>query len=250
MSDRIDRILQASAVDESWRDLLTAALRELPPEYLDFLLYGSYLPGIERLLAPFSTMRYAECRYILFGQDPYPRKESAAGYAFIDGRVDRIFSPKGGLTSEVNRATSLRNFIKMLLVVRGGLECSDLSASAVAAADKRGMISTMRELRLNFEKAGVLLLNAAAVFEDSSRTRYHTAIWRAFTDRLLSGMNDISPRLILLGRHAAAIADLPGAGALQSLKAEHPYNISFICNESMHALFSPMRLLERDDIHI
>jgi uracil-DNA glycosylase len=232
-------------VDSDWEPILLPALEALAGEYREWLLAGEgYIPVRERILAAFSTLKPQEVKYILFGQDPYPREESAIGYAFIDGRVKEIFTPTG-LSKEVNRATSLRNFVKMALVADGLLDPADTSQAAIAAMGKEGLISTMDELRRNFERAGVLLLNTALVFENKENSRRHIRAWKGFVERLMEGMGAYGPEMILFGTHAAAVKKLKGAGGLRAIELEHPYNHSFILNPKAHALFGPMHLLKR-----
>ncbi|NLC28154.1 MAG: uracil-DNA glycosylase, partial [Campylobacteraceae bacterium] len=96
----------------SWEARIDAAINALSPEYRSFLeKSNNYFPT--KWLAPFSSLPLKKTKAILFGQDPYPRYESATGYAFIDGAVEEIFS-SSGFSKKVNRATSLRNFFKML----------------------------------------------------------------------------------------------------------------------------------------
>jgi len=239
------RLLELNGVDAAWEPILLPALEALEREYREWLLAGEgYIPVRERVLAAFSTLNPEEVRYILFGQDPYPRKESAIGYAFIDGRVKEIFTPTG-LSKEVNRATSLRNFVKMALVADGLLDPADTSQTAIAALEKEGLISTMDELRRNFEKAGVLLLNTALIFEHREKSRRHIRAWKGFVERLMEGMGAYGPEMILFGTHAAAVKKLEGADRLKAVELEHPYNHTFILNPKAHALFGPMHLLRR-----
>jgi len=244
---RLPELLRLNGVDPEWDPILLPALEALEEGYREWLLEGEgYIPAKNRLLAAFSTLKPADLRYILFGQDPYPRKESAIGYAFIDGRVDRIFSEKG-LSKEVNRATSLRNFIKMALVADGLLEPSDTSQEAIAALEKRDLIDTMEELRRNFERAGVLLLNMALVFSSAEESRRHIRVWRGFVAKLLEGLAGYSPTLILFGAHAREVERLPSVEALSRIALEHPYNHMFITNPAAHRLFGPMKLLHRGE---
>ena len=239
------RLLEFNGVDASWEPILLPALEALEGEYREWLLAGEgYIPVRERILAAFSTLKPQQVRYILFGQDPYPRRESAIGYAFIDGRVKEIFTPTG-LSREVNRATSLRNFIKMVLVAEGLLDPSDTSQEAIAALEKNGLISSMDELRRNFERAGVLLLNTALVFENKESSRRHIRAWQSFVDSLLEKMASCRPSMILFGTHAKAVKKLRGVGSMKTLELEHPYNHTFVVNPSAHELFGPMHLLRR-----
>lgn len=230
-------------VHPTWRGDILAAYETLDPEYRDFVERGNCLPQKPRIFNAFKTLPKPRVRYILFGQDPYPRAESATGHAFIDGAVETIFSPTG-LSKAVNRATSLRNFVKMALLAEGLLSSDDLSQQAIAAIDKKGLIDSIDELRKNFERNGVLLLNAALVFEDKRSSARHARAWRPFIRTLLSRLDD-GTELILFGGIAKTIRKIPEASRFRQHLLEHPYNHTFIHNTDAHALFGPMRLLRR-----
>jgi len=240
----MEELLELNGVPDAWKPLLLPALEVLEKPYREWLMSGEgYIPVRERLLAAFTTMEPHEVRYILFGQDPYPRAESAVGYAFIDGRVKEIFAP-GGLSREVNRATSLRNFIKTALVADGKLQMGETSQAAIASLDKSGMIATMEELRMNFENAGVLLLNTALVFSAKEESKLHIRAWRGFISRLLEGMRSYGPSLILFGGHAGKLEKVPEVSSMDIIALEHPYNQSFVLNGKAHGLFGPMKLMK------
>ena len=80
----------------------------------------NWLPGRDHLFAAFQR-DLVNCRYILIGESPYPRRQSANGIAFYDAAVDQLWSDKG-LSKAVNRATSLRNIIKTALLAQGLIE--------------------------------------------------------------------------------------------------------------------------------
>ncbi|WP_457603116.1 uracil-DNA glycosylase [Nitratifractor sp.] len=242
------KLLVMNGVAREWEPILLPALESLETEYREWILGGEgYIPSKDRLLAAFSTLRPEDLRYILFGQDPYPRKESAVGYAFIDGRVKRIFS-ETGLSREVNRATSLRNFIKMSLAAEGALDCEDLSQQAIAALPKKGWIDSIDELRKNFEANGVLLLNTALLFSTKEESKRHIKAWRSFVERLLQGLVSYRPGLILFGAHARDLRKLKGTEAFEAIELEHPYNVSFVCNSKAWELFGSMRLLRKEKV--
>lgn len=225
----------------SWQDFLERAHNLLDPQYREFLQNGTYLPGPQRLFQAFRTLPKPRVRYLLFGQDPYPRPESATGYAFIDGRVEEIFSPVG-LSKAVNRATSLRNFIKMALVCEGLLG-EDRSQSAIAVVPKTGLIRTVDALRENFENNGVMLLNTSLVFTDKKSAKMHAKAWKPFMGAVLDALpQDVT--LILFGAIAAQIRKLPASKRFESVEIEHPYNLSFIDNQEAQSLFGPMQLLQ------
>jgi uracil-DNA glycosylase len=229
----------------SWDDILTKAFDALDKEYQEFINQDNgYIPNKQNYLNAFKTLPLDNVRYILFGQDPYPRYESAGGYAFIDTNVKSIFSPTG-LSKEVNKATSLRNFIKMLLVTMGRLDINDTSQNAISKIKKDDLINTIDELRVNFEKNGVLLLNTALIFTSKKDSAKHIKEFRSFIGVLLDELRDRDITLILFGNHAKDIQkrfDLQGYGIIHT---PHPYNTSFITNKDAQKLFNPMRLLEK-----
>lgn len=241
MEPKIRKFIQ-DKTHKSWHAILTKALLKLEPEYLEFVLSGNYLPSQGRIFNAFKTLPKDDVKYILFGQDPYPREKSAIGYAFIDGAVSSIFN-QNRLSKEVNRATSLRNFIKMALVANGLLNGENTGKDAIEKINKTGLINSIYELKDNFEKNGVLLLNAALVFENKKRSAYHIKKWKPFIKELLNSINpDI--KLILFGNGAKAIKEDLNPPQ-ESIEMEHPYNISFINSPAAHKLFKKMNLLQK-----
>ena len=230
---------------KNWEHILQKAYGELEEDYRHFLENNhGYIPDRENYLNAFKTLPKEKVNYILFGQDPYPRIESASGYAFIDAKVRKIFSDQG-LSKEVNRATSLRNFIKMALVARGDLSLEDLSQSAISAIDKTALISSIGELRRHFEENGVLLLNTALVFTDKKSSRKHVKAWRPFVKSLLHSLERQHPKLILFGTHAKELKKNLPLENFETIELEHPYNHTFIGNPKALDLFGPMKLLDK-----
>lgn len=229
----------------SWQALLSGAYDTLDKGYRDFLEQDkAYFPSQTEYLNAFKTLPRHKVKYILFGQDPYPRKESAKGYAFIDAKVKSIFSGTG-LSKEVNRATSLRNFVKMALLARGDLDKEDLSQEAISRVDKEGLITSIDELRVNFEKNGVLLLNTALVFTDKKSSTKHVRSWRPFIQSLLASLEEESPQLILFGTHAKELKKRLSLENFETIELEHPYNHTFVSNKKALNLFGSMKLLEK-----
>ncbi|WP_457594685.1 uracil-DNA glycosylase family protein [Hydrogenimonas sp.] len=230
-------------VHPEWQEDIAASYAALDPEYRAFVERGDFIPARPKLFNAFKTLPRSRLRSILFGQDPYPRAESATGHAFIDGAVEKIFSPTG-LDRAVNRATSLRNFVKMALVAEGRLDASDLTQEAIARMDRSGLIDSIDELRCNFEAEGVLLLNTALLFENKRASSRHARAWRPFVATLLERIGD-DVELILFGSIAGTILKIPHASKKRSVTLEHPYNHTFVLNPQAHALFGPMHLLNR-----
>ena len=229
----------------SWQPLLDEAYASLSAEYRNFLETNTdYFPTQENYFNAFKTLEKENVKYILFGQDPYPRKQSAGGYAFIDTNVKTLFSSKG-LSKEVNRATSLRNFIKMALLASGDLRIEDTSQDAIVQVDKSQMIDSIEALRKNFEKNGVLLLNTALIFTDKNSSNKHVKAWRSFMQTLLKGLEGEDIKLILFGTHAKELKKQLHLEKFEAIELEHPYNHTFIANPEALKLFSDMRLLEK-----
>jgi len=237
--------LMTNTVHPSWQPLVNDALTKVDGEYRKKLAQSQgWLPGVDKIFNAF-CQPLADTRYILFGESPYPRPASAIGHAFWDGAVGELWSEQG-LCKPVNRATSLRNIIKMLLVARGDLQKQNTSQPAIAALNKANYVTTIDQLFTNFLDRGFLLLNASLVLTEQSVPKDVKA-WRPFMDDLLTRLHGSNPhvQLILLGRLAETIDALPSAQGFARFYAEHPYNVSFITNDDVLDFFRPMDLLAK-----
>lgn len=222
-----------------WHDILRAALSSVDTAYLEGLADGyDYLPTRDALLSAFKRPLSA-VKYILFGESPYPRADSANGYAFWDAAVTALWS-ETGFSKAVNRATSLRNLLKMLLYARGDL-IHDFSQPAIAGLDKSRYHQTLDALFTYLLDQGFMLLNASLVYE-KDRVPYHAKHWLPFMETFLNELafRQSEVKLLLFGRIAEKI---PGHERFDSLIAEHPYNLSFMKNPDVIQFFKPMDLL-------
>ncbi|MDR0761904.1 MAG: uracil-DNA glycosylase [Campylobacteraceae bacterium] len=231
-------------VHESWQDTINLAYRALDAQYRAFLESNAgYFPNFDNFLNAFKTLPRNKTKSILFGQDPYPRSQSAIGYAFIDGAVKTLFSDKG-LSREVNRATSLRNFIKMLLLSSKRL--NDVTQESIAQFDKNRAINSIYEWKDNFEKNGILLLNSALIFTKKEDTKKHAKAFSPFIRVLLNELAHDNIELILLGSISKEIERLlPPSHNFHLFCACHPYNIEFITDKKVLERFSKTDLLEK-----
>lgn len=237
--------LNLKSVHASWRPIIIEALNQVDPAYLTQLTHNdTWLPGKEMIFNAFS-LPLQETHYILFGESPYPRRQSANGYAFWDNAVTDIWSPQG-LSKPVNRATSLRNFIKMLLLTHECLSAEDLSQSAISALPKTSFIQTANDLFNNMLGHGVLLLNASLVLSDNP-VKIDAKAWQPFMRHLLTAIHRQNPaiQLILLGKIAEVIPVICPQLQANSFVAEHPYNLSFITNPDVQHFFRPFNLIFR-----
>jgi uracil-DNA glycosylase len=249
-------------VHPSWLPALVLglnAMQETSPAYLDSLQEGAFLPDAGRLFAAFA-LPLTSVNYVLVGEGPYPRAESATGVCFMDGAVRELWSEdaQAGLSKKVNRATSLRNFIKMLLVADARLDAANTTVAAMAAmaAGARlpdsDLIQDLKELQDNLGKQGFLLLNASLVFRPEVAPAKDALAWRVFLQAVFAALvqqqNNVQGKKILLvlwGKIAEQIKHIPGSAELASICSEHPYNLSFISNQAMQNFFAPMCLLIR-----
>lgn len=238
--------------DASWRPHLLRGLEAVAranPGYLPALAIDTYLPTEGRLFAAFAQP-LDKVRYVLVGEGPYPRAESATGVCFMDGAVGDLWSA-GGLSKPVNRATSLRNFMKMLLVADGQLQPGatggEAMAPVAAAAMSNGAIGTLPELQANLTGEGFLLLNASLVFRSHVKPVIDARAWLPFLQVVLAVLAQKAepPTLVLWGKIAEELRKLPETARFPQAVAEHPYNLSFIAHAGMQALFGPMHLLRR-----
>jgi uracil-DNA glycosylase len=238
--------------DPSWRPHLEAGLRAMAkatPDYLPALAEDHYLPTGGRLFAAFA-LPLEKVRYVLVGEGPYPREESATGVCFMDGAVGPLWS-ESGLSKPVNRATSLRNFMKMLLVADGQLTIDDTGGAALAPVAKasaaKGMIQTLAELQDNLTGEGFLLLNASLVFRKHVAPAVDARAWLPLLRAVFAALADrvARPTLVLWGKIAEQLDKVPETQQFPSIRAEHPYNLSFIGHAGMQEFFGPMRLLQR-----
>ena len=243
----------------SWRPVLENAVRAVAradENYLPALEETPFLPTDNRLFAAFSQPLPA-VRYVLVGEGPYPREESASGYCFMDRAVQDIWSDKG-FSRQVNRATSLRNFLKMLLVAENSLHPEHTGADAmakvarIAQATDSPYIRRLDELQQALLDRGFLLLNAALVFRPQVPPAKESKAWQPFLGMVMDALADDAaasgrplPLFILWGKMAERLAGLPALSRFPQICSEHPYNLSFIRHAGMQELFGSMNLLRK-----
>lgn len=238
-------LLKNKSIHPSWLETLESGLIKMNPDYLEHLLSTpDWLPGIGNLFNAFSLPKQ-DVTTILLGESPYPRAQSANGYAFWDGAVGDIWSEKG-LSTAVNRATSLRNFIKMLLVADQALNPNDVSPVAIAALDKTPYLKTLTALFQHLLSRGFLLLNASLVLSEQPVAK-EAAYWYPFLRHVLTAVcqSNHSTTLLLFGQIAGKITPIIQELACYPLICEHPYNISFINNTQVLNFFRPLKLLKK-----
>jgi uracil-DNA glycosylase len=229
------------------------AIMAATPDYLPQLAQDDYLPTGQRLFAafalPLEQVRCAGGGGALSACRQCHRRQ-LHGWG---GRQPVVGPAGGGLSKPVNKATSLRNFMKMLLVADGQLDLDDTGSEAMArialrAQEGKGShILTLAELQDKLMEQGFLLLNAALVFRPHVAPVKDAKAWLPFFETVMAGLAEqarVVPTLILWGKIAETLSKLPLMQKFPQIRAEHPYNLSFIGNADMHALFGPMKLLQ------
>jgi uracil-DNA glycosylase len=250
----VDLLETLNLADASWQPILRRGLEAVAaanPLYLPALAAENYLPTENRLFAAFAQP-HGHVRYVLVGEGPYPRPESATGVCFMDGAVGSLWS-ESGLSKQVNRATSLRNFMKMLLIADKQLSLGQTSGTALAPIACKArlagspMIQTLVDLQANLTRQGFLLLNAALVFRPHVPPVQEAKAWRPFLQTVLAALAECEPlpTLVLWGKIAEQLKALPVVERFPQAVSEHPYNLSFIDSSTMQNLFGPMHLLQK-----
>ena len=234
-------------VSPDWLPFIHKAVETMDKGYIQTLSStDNWLPGTAHLFSAFS-LPLAKTQFILLGESPYPRKASANGYAFWDAAVKDIWSLTG-LSKTVNRATSLRNFIKMLLLTHDYLEANTLSQAAIADISKTRLIKTAQDLFENMQKKGILLLNASLVLSEQP-IKYDAQHWFSFLLSLIRQLDQAGHpvHFILLGKIAEKILPFIPAHWPQPFIAAHPYNLSFIHDVAVQDFFKPFNLIYHSD---
>jgi len=247
--DSTQTLLDASDVHAEWQPILQQCLTELDPFYIKQLLSDDYwLPGRNKLFAAFQR-DLSHCQYILLGESPYPRKESANGIAFHDAAVKDLWS-ETGLSKQVNRATSLRNIIKTALLAEGWIQAEadgKVPQALIAGLDKRHLLKSITELFSRLHESGFLMFNVTPVLHPQRSPLTEARYWHAFMNRLLREIRQAKtelPTLILWGKIAGQIGSMESAASYPKIISEHPYNLSFIHNPTMHSLFARLKILQ------
>ncbi len=234
-------------VHPSWLPYIEAGLEAMDAKYLQTLqTRHAWLPGPNNIFNAFSQP-LAAVKIVLLGESPYPRTESANGFAFWDAAVGDLWS-ETGLNKRVNRATSLRNIIKMLLIAEGYLKANHCDQASIAALNKSKLVQTNADFFGNLLKLGFLLLNATPVLQESGRPDVDAKAWQPFLSAIFKGLEKVNPEatLLLFGRIAQTIDKLLPDGAFKRVIAVHPYNLSFIQDQKIIKFFKPLHLLQQN----
>lgn len=187
---------------------LNAAWEEILDPYLNTKRFGEELEGFlngfpllipkkEQIFAVFDKVQPQNVRCVLFGEDPYPRVESACGIAFWDKEIKTWYDKTNG--------NSLKNILKAVLTAQKQANYKTSIAQCRQIVAHNGFL-TPPELFELWLKQGVLLVNAALTFSNSKQKKLHFTFWQSFHKALIKALNNRphSPYYILWGRKAQA----------------------------------------------
>ena len=93
-----------------------------------------------------------------------------------------------------------------------------------------------------------MLLNATPVLHPRRKPVLEARYWQAFLERLLAAIAEQAKQpitLLLWGKIAQQIDAIAASTAYRKLVCEHPYNLSFIDNPQMQALFAQIAPLRK-----
>ena len=231
-------------VHETWQETLEQGLDGVDEEYADVLRCAPdyWLPGPQACLRAFSVPR-AEVSVVWMGESPYPRRRSATGLAFEDGRANRMFSNDGYFSNGID--SSLRAILKAWFVATDRLVLGQTNKDQVIEMGKEGLVANPAEIFARGVRRGWLWLNAAPGF---FFTGYHpdrerqVQYWNPVVAAALGALEG-DVEVVLLGE----LAQRYEQAAPAAITGVHPSNRGggqrFIRNAAIRTLLREWRCL-------
>src|SRR3954454_25335415 len=196
MSDPLSLTPLFEGGGEPWLPLLRPTLEALPnaASFIGPKRDGSIVPVRELTFQALKPNPPQKWKVVVFGQNPYPRVESATGIAMFDNTFN------DWKDSAFGRVVSIRCIIKAACVNKYGID------RKTAIADVRGLLARKKAVPppgwfQAMLTQGVLLLNAAltASSDGAMGTEQHTAFWRPVVEKIVEE--------ILRAKQAADVKD-------------------------------------------
>lgn len=199
-------------IDTSWNDFLNSELVALLQDLEEkiFKENTEYTPKSSNVLN-FLKVPLSKTKVVILGQDPYPQKGVATGRAFEVGTLQSWNNKFSNI--------SLKNIIRAIYSAYNNqfLKYSKIKDEI----GKTFLVKPPRELFIEWEKQGVLLLNTSFTCE-IGKSNSHEKYWKAFTNTLLNYISKANPDIIwfLWGNNAKAIvSDIDIKNKIESM---HP----------------------------
>ena len=166
---RINNVLK-EVLNSFWYDNLEKVIVNLHDYEYFFFDEDKFYPDIKNRFNAINNINFEnDFQVVIFGQDPYPRKESATGYAFWDGKIK---------SWEDKLSPSFRNIIKSLLINKK-LADEKTRINELRKIIKENNIPSPDDFFKNTIKNGVVWLNASFTHE-SKETKVlnkHLKFW-------------------------------------------------------------------------
>jgi uracil DNA glycosylase len=167
---------------EPWLPLLRQIIEALPdaPAFIGPHRDQSVVPVRELTFQALKPNPPEKWKVVIFGQNPYPRIESATGIAMFDNTFHQWKD------SQFGRVTSIRCIIKAACMWKHAIAKQTSTAEIRNLLAQQGVVQPPEWFQAMLTQ-GVLLLNVAlTASSDSSRsTSQHTAFWRPVVEAIV-----------------------------------------------------------------
>jgi uracil DNA glycosylase len=184
-----------------------------------------------------------EIKVVIFGQDPYPREESANGIAFFDNAIknwDDKLSP------------SFRNLIKNVLICESMLKTTSKIVELRNVLKKNKIISPPEWFK-HTQEQGVCWLNIALTFESKDTLNKHTTFWKNIIKEIILEIIKNSKNglvFVLWGGHAKKLKSfIPKDKKIKFVEANHPSVESFHKIETFKKINEELKSLKLKEIN-
>lgn len=157
--------------------------------------FKEILPDRRLIFNVFHKVHPDAVRCVIFGEDPYPRRQSACGIAFWDLEITDW--------SDKTNGNSLKNILKALLVEKGYATYQTSIQECRVIVREKGIINPP-DLFESWLEQGVFLLNTALTFSRPEDKKHHFLFWRPFLETIITQLNnrDKAPFYVLWGSRA------------------------------------------------
>ncbi|MFJ8691945.1 ADP-ribosyltransferase domain-containing protein [Streptomyces roseolilacinus] len=167
---------------ETWLPLLKPVI-EAQPDAAEFIGQGrspEVVPVRELTFQALKPHPPHKWKVVVFGQNPYPRPESATGIAMFDNAFN------DWKDSQFGRVVSIRCIIKAAAMWKYGIAKKTPIADVRALLKERETVQPPEWFQAMLTQ-GVLLLNASltASGDGAMRADRHTAFWRPVAERII-----------------------------------------------------------------
>jgi len=204
---------------EAWLPLLKPVLERALPEATTFIgpnRAKSIVPVRELTFQALKPHPPGRWRVVIFGQNPYPRLESATGIAMFDNTFADWNDGQFG------KVVSMRCIIKAACMQKHGVTKAATVGDVRKLLETNAVVTPPRWFQAVLAQ-GVLLLNASltASADDSLSTSRHTRFWKPVVERIveeiLAARGERGVVFVWWGSHAKSLRKV-----IEGLQEKHP----------------------------